>query len=433
MSAPRRLPVIGAGVALLAAAGGLASTVAPKAPVAVGGMAPAVALSSSWSCAGATTGRGSLAPGRLLIDNAGNVAMSASVRLVAQDHAARSFNVSVPAGRQLSVPETFAGPASGEWAGALVELYRGMGSVYQQVRAANGLATEPCSTAPSPEWHFAGGSVLANASLELSLVNPYPAASVVDVSFASNEGPEQPLQFQGVVVPARGFATLNVGAALRQREDVATTVVARTGEVAAFETQRVVTPRPGTPFTGLNPVLPVPGVAVLPGLSAGRSWWWASGGEGAGVTETYEVYNSGSQPANAVLQLLPGGKGTGSSYRFTVGPDSIYRVSTNGEPWALPGISYAAHITSSAPVVATREVWAEGRGIALVPGQLQAHTSYLLPASPSVAVYAGTEARLAGVTMTAGEHATLPLPAGRALVLRSSSPVFLQGPDVPLG
>jgi hypothetical protein len=433
---PRRLPVLIAGAALLAVAGAVGGTAgAPgQVPVVGGGGAPAVALSSEWSCAGFTADPGSPVPGRLLIDDAGNAALAASVRLVAENGSARSMSVSVPAGRQLSVPLTFAGPASGEWAGALVELYRGLGSVYEQVQGPEGAVTQACGTSAAAEWHFAGGSVLRNSHLELSLVNPFPAAAVVDVSFATNEGPEQPLQLQGVVVPARGLTALNLGAALLQRADVATTVVARAGEVVAWETQRVTAPSPGTPLSGLNPALPVPGVALSEGLPAARSWWWASGGEAAGVTETYEVYNPGSAPATAQLELLPGGgKGTGSSFSFTVGPDSLYSITTNGEPWALPGVSYAAHVTSSAPVVAERSVWAVARGIALVPGQLQAYTAFLLPASEAALVYSPTASTVAGEKLGAGDHAVLPLTPGRALVLRSSSPVYVQSPAVPLG
>lgn len=431
-SQPRRLPVALAGAALIGVLS--AAGVAPGAkqpPLPVG--APAAALSSVWSCAGATAGRGSLAPGRLLIDNAATVALGASVRLVAEDGRARSFSVSVPPRRQLALPEDFKGTASGEWAGALVELYRGMGSVYQQVQSPEGPVTQACPTSAAPVWRFAGGSVLRNSRLELSLVNPFPVAAVVDVSFVTNQGPEQPLQLQGVVVPARGLSALNLGAVLLQRADIATTVVARAGQVVAWETERVLAPRPGAPFSGLNPVLPVPGVALSTGLAPSRSWWWPSAGEGAGVTETYEVYNPAAVPAKVELQLLPGGQGTGSAHGFSVGPDSLYALTTNGQPWALPGVSYTAHLESSAPVVAERSVWAEHRGIALVPGEVEPHRAYLLPEPAEPVVYSPTGSTVAGAKLAAGDHATLPLPVGRALVVRSSSPVFLQAPAVPLG
>jgi hypothetical protein len=456
---PRRLPVLVAGVTLVAAAAAFTGTSTHRSPAA--GAVPAVALSSSWSCAGGTAGRGSLAAGQLLIDNAGAADLHASVRLVAENGQALSVGVSVPAGKGVTVPEKLPGPAAGEWTGALVQLYGGMGSVYQEVSTHQGFSVAACEPSASPEWYFAGGSVLRNAALELSLVNPYPQAAVVDVSFATNEGDEQPLAFQGVVVPARGLSVLNVAAALRQRLDIATTVTARTGEVAAWETQRVAPPPAGAPLAGtpgaLNPVLRVPGVALTLGARAGsHQWWWAGGGEGAGLTETYQVYNPGTAPAHVVLQLLPGGKGTGSSYSWTVGPDSLSAVTTNGQPWALPGITYAARVASTAPVVAVRAVQddiprtgppSSGRGISFEAGEVQPAQRWLVASGGRVATFSARGAsvsvyerlggqllRTLGARLAPSQHTFFPLPGvSHALLVEGSAPLMVSGTAVALG
>lgn len=456
MSEPRRLPVLAAGVALLAGVSALAGHAARPHEQAV---APSVALSSSWSCAGGTAGRGSLAPSRLFIDNAGATALSGSVRLVAQDGAARGIAVSVPAGGRVIVPETFSGPASGEWAGALVALYGGMGSVYQEVSTRTGSSVGACSPAASPEWYFAGGAVLRNAALELSLLNPYPQAAVVDVSFATNEGEEQPLAVQGVVVPARGVAVVNLAAALRQRLAIATTVKARTGEVVAWETQRVAQPpagatlaRPGrSANSAMNPALPVAGVALTLGSTEqARDWWWADGGEAPGLAETYDVYNPGPVPAHVQLQLFPGGKGTGSTYSWTVGPASLSEVTTNAQPWALPNVAYAAHITSTAPVVAARSVEARRpspeRGISSQLGLVEGATRWLVagggtmeafsPSRGSLQVFERLGAHLLrteDVSLAASQHVSFLLPgAGSAYVVEGSAPVMVSAQAVTL-
>ena len=436
---PRRAPVAVAGLALLGVALGLGG----QASAAHGGASPpegvpAVALSSSWSCAGATAGAGSLAAGRVLVDNAGSVSLAGSLRLVAEDGQARQLAFSVPAARQLSLPETLAGKARGEWAAAFVELYGGMGSVYQKVSTRWGSSVEPCIAQASSKWYFAGGSVLRNATLELSLANPYPAAAVVDVSFATNEGPEQPLGFQGVVVPARGLAVLNVGAALRQRADIATQVTTSSGLVAAFETFRVARPPAGAAALGtpgaLNPALASQGVALSAGMQPSSTWWWAAAGEEGRTTEIYQLYNPGSTPARAVLQILPGGKGTGSSHSFTVAPASLAAVTTNGASWALPGVAYSAHVYSSQPLVAERE--AIGPGISLAPGTAKASTRWL--ATPSlhelyspfggvVSVYGRPALDLA-----AGGRGDLTPAPGTPPVISGSSPLVLEGPAVPL-
>lgn len=456
MSEPRRLPLVIAGAALLAGvsvlAGGKARLQAPNA-------VSLVALSSTWSCAGTTAGGGSLAPGQLVIDDAGATPLKASVRLVAQDGESRSIGLSVQAGGGVSVPESFAGRASGEWAAALVELYGGMGSVYQEVHTRTGSSMGACSPAASPDWYFAGGSVLRNAALELSLVNPYPAAAVVDVSFATNEGEEQPLALQGVVVPARGLAVMNVGAALRQRLAIATMVTARTGEVVAWETERVARPPRGaalprgadTSATALNPALPVPGVALTLGSrEESRSWWWADGGEPAGVTETYDVYNPGTAPAHVNLELFPGGKGTGSNFSWTVGPASLSAMTTNGHPWALPGVAYAAHVTSTVPVVAVRSVQAGApspvRGIASQLGLVQGAKRWLVAGGSDMEAFSasggpvfvfermdGHLQRTEGVSLAANGHVSFLLPgASHTFVVEGSAPIMVSGEAVAL-
>ena len=465
------MPLIVAGAVLLAGVSFLAGGAARRH---VASAVSEVALSSSWSCAGTTAGGGSLAPGELVIDDAGATPLEASVRLVAQDGESRSIGVSVPAGSGVRVPESFAGPASGEWAAALVELYGGMGSVYQEVHTRTGSSMGACSPAASADWYFAGGSVLRNAALELSLVNPYPAAAVVDVSFATNEGEEQPLALQGVVVPARGLAVMNVGAALRQRLAIATMVTARTGEVVAWETERVaraptgaalppgaassataLNPALSNPALSnpalLNPALPVAGVALTLGSGQrSRSWWWADGGEPAGVTETYDVYNPGTAPAHVNLELLPGGKGTGSNFSWTVGPASLSAVTTNGHPWALPGVAYAAHVTSTVPVVAVRSVQAGApspvRGIASQLGLVQGARRWLVAGGSDMEAFSasggsvfvfersgGHLQRTEGVSLAANGHVSFLLPgAGHTFVVEGSAPIMVSGQAVAL-
>jgi hypothetical protein len=437
---PLRAPVAVAGAVLLAVALGLGP--GPQAAKVTGGPqegdAPAVALSSSWSCAGATAGPGSLAAGRLVVDNAGSSPLASSVRLVAEDGQARLLELSVPAGQELQVPEVLLGRARGEWVGALVELYGGMGSVYQKVSTPWGSSEAPCATSAGPSWYFAGGSVLRNAAVEISLLDPYPSAAVVDVSFVTNEGPEQPLAAQGVVVPARGIAVLNVAALLRQRADIATEVTASSGQVAAFETFRVARPPAGAPPLGslgaLNPVLPAPGVALSAGTTPSNSWWWPAAGEEPDGTESYQVYNPSEVPARALLQLMPGSKGAGSTYGFTVAPASLVEVTTNGQPWALPGVSYAARIRSSEPLVVEREVL--GPGVSLIPGLVAASRRWLAtasrhaiysPAGGEVAVYGRATLDLA----PGGLGSVTPAP-GTAPVISSSSEVLVAGPAVPL-
>ena len=93
----------------------------------------------------------------------------------------------------------------------------------------------PCATSGSARWYFTYGQTLVNAGEEISLLNPYPADSVVDLSFTTDQGVEFPVGFQGIVVPAGGLVSVNIGDHLRRRQQIATTVIARTGRVVAWE------------------------------------------------------------------------------------------------------------------------------------------------------------------------------------------------------
>ena len=75
----------------------------------------------------------------------------------------------------------------------------------------------------------------------VSLLNPYPTDAVVDLSFTTDQGVEQPQGFQGLVVPPGGLLTVNLGDHLRRRQAIATTVTARSGRLVAWKTE-VVTP-----------------------------------------------------------------------------------------------------------------------------------------------------------------------------------------------
>ena len=92
-------------------------------------------------------------------------------------------------------------PHGAPWIGAIVDIDAGAVAVEQQVDGSLGRAATPCATAGSSEWYFATGATLINASVDLSLLNPYPTDAVVDLSFTTDQGSEQPQEFQGMVVP----------------------------------------------------------------------------------------------------------------------------------------------------------------------------------------------------------------------------------------
>ena len=324
------------------------------------------ALVSSWFCAGATSGPSTPAPGEILLANAGLRPVSATTVLVPEDGHRQRVVTEVAPGAVAVVHERMAGAApGGGWVGAIVTLYGGMTSVSQSVVTARGTSVQPCATATAPRWYFAAGEDLRNAREELSLLNPYPVDAVVDLSFTTEQGVEVPGQFQGIVVPARGLAEVGLASHLRLRRHIALTLTARTGAVAAFETEVARRPPPGAPPVGspgaVNPVLPVGGTTLqLGATTASTGWWWPGGGEGPGLTEEYAVYDPEASPASVELRLLPAGGGPVGTTSVSVPAHGWVSLETNGQPWSLPGVRYAARLNSlnGVAVVAQRTVMA---------------------------------------------------------------------------
>jgi hypothetical protein len=277
----------------------------------------------------------------------------------------------------------------------VVTLYGGMASVSQLVRTREGNSSQPCASSASAHWYFVDGATLRNATDEISLLNPYQQDAIADLSFTTEYGVEQPGAFEGVVVPADGLTVINLGSHLRRREHVAVTVSARIGQLVAFQTELVTPPPPGAPLVGnnggLNPVEPVAGATLTLGASQPSiSLWWPDGAEGNGLTESYVVYNPSGRSAALSLSLITSGAGgnVGSSTRLNVGPYGTAVVTTNGQPWALPGIPYASNLvsTNGVPVVAERYVVggspSPARGLGVLLGLDTPAMHWLLPKSP---------------------------------------------------
>ena len=254
----RRLPVVAALVGVVVAGVVIGShssshASAAQAQVQASDVTPAMALSTSWFCAGATGWPGSVAAGELVLDNAKGQPVVGTVQLVSPSGYGTKMTVSVPAGGTSTLVERFPGlrgQAATAWVGAIVTLYGGMASVNQVVDTPEGSASQPCASTASTRWYFVDGATLRNASDHISLLNPYPVDAIADLSFTTDQGQETSNAFEGVVVPADGLTVLNLGSHLRIREHIAVTVSARTGRIVAFQTELVSQPPKGSTFAG---------------------------------------------------------------------------------------------------------------------------------------------------------------------------------------
>jgi hypothetical protein len=327
----------------------------------------------------------------VVIANSSGRPLTATVALVADAGPGATSTVTVGADSRVSVPENLSGPA--QWEGANVTLSGGAAAVEQEVTGVLGTASTPCATSGQRTWYFADGRTAINASDEISLLNPYPTESVVDLSFTTDQGLEAPGEFQALVVPASGMISVDLGTHLRRRTRVATVITARTGRVVAWQTE-VVTPVPsGTPVIGPNgpppgaidPASAVPGVALSLGSpSAATSWTWPDGVAGNGIDEQYVIFNPG--PGTAQVQLaLNLDQGSATPFLVTVGANEVSTVISDQEARVPAGVAHSAVLRSvnGVPVVAERTVAGASpstrTGIGDLAGERLAATSWLFP------------------------------------------------------
>lgn len=396
----RRLPVI-AGVAALLAVGGLADRssghalpppASPTQPVPVA--APAIALSSSWFCAGASGAAGSATAGRVVIANAGSAPLTAIVHLLPSSGRGTVRVVGVAAHASATVDESL--PAKPLWIGAVVDLDGGAAAVTQVISGPLGVAATPCATAGSASWYFAAGATLVNAADEITLLNPCPTDAVVDMSFSTDQGSEAPADFQGLDVPAGGLLAVDLGSHLRRRQQIATTVRARTGRIVAWSTTVVTPPAAGEALVGAppdpanptsaDPAAAAPGVVLTLGSSStGTVWSWPDGLSGNGLDERYAIYNPSPQPATVTLSLVLD-QGQAEPFNLTIGPQQVTTVVAGSEARIPPGVGHSATLasTNGVGVVATRiltGVPPASRGTASLPGSRLAAPAWLVPAA----------------------------------------------------
>lgn len=393
----RRAPVIVAIAALLVLGGlvdrsgtsnGSTQTGAPLAQVPVA--APAGALSSSWFCAGATSPSGP-APGSVVIANNAGRPVTATVSLVGDQGPGATSTVIVGANSRSTIPENLPGASS--WEGADVTLSGGAAAVEQEVTGSLGTSSTPCATSGERTWYFATGRTAINASDEITLLNPYPTESVVDLSFTTDQGLEAPAEFQALVVPASGMISVDLGTHLRRRTRIATVVTARTGRVVAWQTKVVTAVPSGTPVIGPNgapagaidPASPVAGVTLSRGSSsAATSWTWPDGVAGNGIDEQYVIFNP--SPGTAQVQLaLNLDQGSATPFTLTVGPNEVSTVISDQEARVPAGVTHSAVLRSVNGVAVVAERAAAGAspsphtGIGDMAGERLASKSWLFP------------------------------------------------------
>lgn len=239
-------------------------------------------ISTSWFCPGAAAGDG-IEAANVVIANPGDTEIEASVRLLS-DGAGPTEPVTVPPLSQTKI-DILRGRTAGIVA-PVVEIVGSVGTVEQEIVFAAGDVTSQCVSQTSDTWYFADGFTLEGSKHRIVLVNPYPEAAVVNVSYVTNDGERTPSALQGVIVAAgsaKNLSLIDTGAANEPRMGVE--VVATTGQVVASRMQHYL----GGGRLGYSTTVGVP--------EALSQWWFVSGRTGDQVDEQLVVFNPGDTDA----------------------------------------------------------------------------------------------------------------------------------------
>jgi hypothetical protein len=303
-------------------------------------------LSSTWFCPALQATSRSAAKGRIIIANPTAGVLSGTVTVIPSTGTpVVESPVIQPYDRLTYRLEAL---APGPFAAATVSLDEPGGAVEQEVQGPLGQSITPCATSSSDHWYFAAGRADDADTELLSLYNPYPAAAIADLSFATETGPAIPDAFQGIVVPAGGFNVIDVGARVRLRTAVAATVDVRSGRLVVDKLEV----QSGTAGSAPH------GLALTLGATAPATrWYYADGVSGPGLREHFEIYNPGNQEAD--IQLAPVlDQGSAEPFPLTVPPFDRVSLEVDKQQRIPPGVGQAWVLTSTndVPVVAERVI-----------------------------------------------------------------------------
>lgn len=183
----------------------------------------------------------------------------------------------------------------GLFAAALVAVDRSDLIVEQQARHPAGDPISPCADSPAVNWFLAEGFTLGGSVNRVLITNPSEDLAIVDVAFATADGPRIPAAYQGIPIPARTVRVLDLGVAgggAQEETRLAITVRATRGQVVVGRAQHQLD---GGRL----------GYTLSLGAPAAREQWWFAGGlKGPEVTERFMVYNPGVTPVDVDVIFL---------------------------------------------------------------------------------------------------------------------------------
>ena len=247
---------------------------------------------SSWFCPG-VPGRDKNIKSEIVVANPTQVPITGTISILSNEEPDFSTTVIIAPLTRGSFDATQG--RKSQYMSAIVELDSGQASVEQRIIHPAGDSISLCANQTSDRWFFADGFTGAESSFEILLTNPFPDATVVDLSFVTIDGSRQPAALKGMVLPARSVTGISMGdQGARNEATLAVSVRATSGRFIAGKLQHFL----GRGRLGFT--------SALGASSTSRQWWFAAGEKGPGIDEQLVVFNPTQIDQTVSIAFLTG-------------------------------------------------------------------------------------------------------------------------------
>ena len=248
--------------------------------------------SSSWFCPG-VPGLDKSVSGEIVVANAAEVPITGKITFLSSDGPAVSATLVIQPFSQ-NIFDAKGGRRS-KFVSAIVELDSGFAAVEQRIIHPAGDSVALCANKPSDSWFFADGFTGAESLFNILLTNPFPDATVVDVSFVTAEGKREPASLKGLIIEPESVYSLAMDEQGARNEAVLAVIIrATTGRLVAGKLQHFL----GRGRLGYTSALGAP--------SASRQWWFAGGQKNLDTDEQLVVLNPTDQDKSVSVAFLTG-------------------------------------------------------------------------------------------------------------------------------
>ena len=170
---------------------------------------PIDVVSSAWYCAEGTSSPDGRADETVIVASLAVTPLVATVTVMPGGDAtpvSKTLHLAPGEETRVHVADILATPEPG----VLVETVGGRAAVSHQLEHGDDFAVEPCTRSAGTDWYFAVGTTVKGSQHDLALFNPFGDDAIVDVTFLTDTGAQEPDGLQALVVPRRSRITIPV-------------------------------------------------------------------------------------------------------------------------------------------------------------------------------------------------------------------------------